>query len=193
MKSLAIIVNSRYGATREYAKWLQEKTNGDLIEFSHFRPRKVVDYEKVVYCAGIYSSGISHLSTLEHSMKVLKDKKVAVFCVGASPYVKDAFHSLYRRFFDGELKDVPAFYGRGAWNKDHLHFQDRTLCRLLEKKLEKKDPSLYLPWEKDFMSFYHQVCDWKDPSYLDPLIEWLSKGMYPTKEDYKKMMTLETF
>ncbi|MDO5712839.1 MAG: flavodoxin domain-containing protein [Tissierellia bacterium] len=190
---MAIIVNSRYGSTKKYAQWLQEKTKGDLIDFKDFRPRKLLDYSIIVFCAGVYTSGIANLSTLDRSMKVLKEKRVAVFCVGASPYVKEAFYSLYRKHFDGNLKDVPAFYGRGAWDRNKLKFKDRTLCRLLAKKLEKKDEKLYLPWEKDFISFYDKVCDWKDPKYLDPLLEWMEEDPYPTEEDYKNMMNLENF
>lgn len=73
----------------------------------------------------------------------------------------------------GDLKNIPLFYGRGAWNESKMKFIDRTLCRILQKSVAKKDPSTYEPWMKALMCAKGQNCDWTDKKYLVPLLEYL--------------------
>lgn len=191
MRPVAIIVNSKYGATEKYAKLLAEKTGGDLFDFKEFRPKKLKDYEFIIYCAGIYEGGIANLFTLERSMGALEGKKVAVFCVGASPYVEEEFRALYRKYFDGKLKDVPAFYGRGAWNAEKLSFKDRSLAKLTAGYLRRKEE--LSPWEEEYLSFYQGVRDWTDPRYLEPLLGWIKKESSPERAKRDRMIRLENF
>lgn len=50
------------------------------------------------------------------------------------------------------MKNVPTFYGRGAWDEEKMTFKDRTLCKMLQKAILKKDPNTYEPWMKALMS-----------------------------------------
>ena len=73
----------------------------------------------------------------------------------------------------GGLAEIPLFYGRGAWDEGGMTFKDRTLCRLLQKSVAKKDPSTYEPWMQALMCAAGQTCDWTDKAYLTPLLEFL--------------------
>ena len=54
-----------------------------------------------------------------------------------------------------------------------MKFMDRALCKMLQKSIEKKDPSTYEPWMKALVSAAGQSCDWTDKKYLEPLVEYL--------------------
>lgn len=190
MEKTAIIVNSKYGAAEVYGRWLAEETGGDLLPLSALRPRALEEYDNIIYCAGIYLSGIHRLGTLEKAMPALEGKKVAVFCVGASPFNPEGFRKLYRRFFDGDLKDVPAFYGRGRWDEEKMSFKDRSLCKLLGKSLKKKEH--LTSWEKEFLQFHGEKRDWTDKAYLKPLLEWLKRDPFSPEGD-EKMVTIDNF
>lgn len=104
-----------------------------------------------------------------------KEKKAAVFCVGASPYDEKAISEIKEHNLKADLKDIPLFYGRGAWDEESMSFTDRTLCKMLQKSVAKKDPSAYEPWMTALMCAVGQKCDWTDKKYLEPLIRYITE------------------
>ena len=71
-----------------------------------------------------------------------------------------------------ELKGIPVFYCRGAFDMNAMSFTDRTLCKMLRKAVAKKDPKDWELWEGALMECKEdEGCDWTDKSYLEPIIE----------------------
>lgn len=173
MNNGIILYQSKYGATKKYADWLAQKTNFTVIETAKAKIYNVSSHDCIILCGGIYASGIAGLSFLKKNYNALKDKKIAIFCVGASPYDEKAFEQLKAFNLKGGLKELPIFYGRGIWNENKMTFKDRTLCKLLQKSLAKKDPNTYEPWMKALMQSVGQTCDWTNQSYLTPLLNFL--------------------
>ena len=170
-----IMYQSRYGSTKKYAEWLSEKTGFDIIRTKEIKPDMLDKYDIIVLGGGVYASGVLGLSFLKKNISKLKGKKLAVFCVGASPYDEKAIAQAREVHFKDEMKSVPLFYCRGAWDEDKMSFGDRTLCRMLQKAVAKQDPATYEPWQSALMCAVGQKCDWTDEKYLEPLIEYLNK------------------
>lgn len=177
MKRGIIVYQSKYGAAKKYAEWLQDMTDFYCVERSRVIADEAAQYEIIIFCGGIYASGIAGLSFLKKNIVRLKNKKIAVLCVGASPYDESAFAQIKEHNMTGDLKDIPLFYGRGAWNESKMTFADRTLCKMLQKSVAKKDPSTYEPWMKALMCARGQKCDWTDKTYLMPLLDYLKEEM----------------
>lgn len=175
MKKGIILWKSKYGATEKYANWVAETTGYDCVKLSEAALQKAVQYEIIVICGGIYASGIAGLPLLKKHIAAWKGKKIAVFCVGASPYNEKAFQELKIHNMKDALCDIPLFYGRGAWDESIMTFKDRTLCKMLQKALSKKDPADYEPWMEACMSAVGQVRDWTDRKYLMPLLNYLEE------------------
>ena len=173
MKKGIIIYQSKYGATKKYVEWLQSMTDFQCAEVLKVTVNEVEQYDIVVLCGGIYASGIAGLSFLKKNISRIKDKKIAVLCVGASPFDESAFAQIKEHNLTGELREIPLFYGRGAWDESKMNFMDRTLCKMLQKSVAKKDPSTYEPWMKPLMCAAGQNCDWTDKKYLTPLMDYL--------------------
>lgn len=111
MKKGIIIYQSKYGATKKYAEWLQTMTDFYCIEVSKAMAGEVIQYETVVFCGGIYASGIAGLSFLKKNIEKFKNKKMAILCVGASPYDESTFTEIKEHNLTGDLKNIPLFYG----------------------------------------------------------------------------------
>jgi len=173
MKKGIILYQSKYGATKRYAQWLQKIIDFDCVETSKAEMRKVIQYKIIILCGGIYTSGIAGISFLKKNISKLKDKQIAILCVGASPYNENSLEEIKIRNLTDDLKGIPLFYGRGAWNESKMTFKDRALCKLLQKAVSKKDPDTYEPWMKALMCAAGQVHDWTDKEYLIPLLEYL--------------------
>lgn len=173
MKKGLIIYQSKYGATQKYAKWLQEATGYDCIRTKDASVEKAAQYKTIVLCGGKYASSIAGLSFLKKNFSRLRDKRIAIFCVGASAYDEKAFHEFKGHNLKNGLESIPLFYGRGAWDMDKMTFIDRTMCKLLQKSIAKKDPASYEPWMIGLMSAVGQREDWTDKQYLALLLEYL--------------------
>ena len=173
MKKGIILYQSKYGATKKYVDWLMESTNFDCIETSKANVEELQQYELIILCGGIYASGIAGLQFIRKNINKLNDKKIVIFCVGASPYDETAFNEVKSRNLREDLKEIPLFYGRGAWDEESMTFKDKTLCKMLQKAIAKKDPSTYEPWMKALMSAVGKKCDWTDKKYLKPLLEYI--------------------
>lgn len=168
-----ILYRSKYGATKKYVDMLRDELDCDVMES---RDHSKIDFEKyrwIIFAGGIYASGISGLDVLRKNYKCLKLRRVAVFCVGASPFDEQAILEIKNRNLQGDLTYIPVFYGRGIWNESEMNLIDRTLCKMLQKSIAKKDPNLHEPWMKALISAVGQNCDWTDPKYLIPLMEYI--------------------
>lgn len=166
-----ILYQSKYGATKRYADWLAEETGFDCIETKKAKIEDVRQYDTVILGGGIYASGIAGLSFLRKNISQLLEKKVVVFCCGASPYDETAFQQIVDHNLKDSLAGLPCFYCRGAWDMEHMSFTDRNLCKMLQKAVAKKNPDDYEIWEKALMEAGNQKCDWTDKSYLEPILE----------------------
>ena len=137
-----ILYTSKYGATKRYADWLAEDTSFDCIETKNAKIKDVVQYDTIILGGGIYASGISGLSFLKKNIDKLQNKKIIIFCDGASPYVEKAFQQVVSHNLKDALSGVPCFYCRGAWDMDAMSFGDKTLCKMLQKAVAKRLPRI---------------------------------------------------
>lgn len=176
MGKIAVLYQSKYGATKKYAQWLKEELACDLFETSKAKAEQLVQYETIILGGGIYGTGIAGIGFLKKNIGALKGKRIAAFGVGASPYHEDMVSEIRRRNMKDELADLPCFYCRGAWNEEGMSFKDRALCGMLKKAVAKKDPSTYEPWMKALMEATGSKQDWTDKKYLSPLLDYIKQA-----------------
>lgn len=182
MKNGVILYQSKYGATKKYAEWIVEATGFDCIRTKEADINKVAKYDAIILAGGIYASGIAGISFLKKNISTLKNKKIAVFCVGASPYDEGALSQIREHNFKVELQGIPCYYGRGMWNEEKMSFIDRTLCKMLQKAVAKQEPDTFEPWQKALMDSIGEKSDWTDREYLKPLWEWIEADVSALKE-----------
>ena len=103
-----ILYRSKYGATKKYAEWLMELTD-DCAELPNISLSEVKEYETILLCGGVYASGVAGISFLKKNLEALKDKKIVVFCVGASPYDAKALNELQVFNTKGKMNNIPFF------------------------------------------------------------------------------------
>ena len=168
-----ILFQSKYGATKRYAQWLAESTGFSCVETKKADIRQVALCDVIILGGGVYASGIAGLSFLRKHYVKLRDKKIVIFCVGASPYDVSAISQIARHNLKEDLKEIPFFYCRGAWDEESMGFTDRTLCKMLQKAVEKQDPSTFEPWMTALLSSAGQKCDWTDKLFLSPILHEL--------------------
>lgn len=170
-----ILYKTKYETSKVYAQRLSEMTGFIVCDLKKVKLNDILNYDIIILGGGVYASGISGLSFLKKNISVLKGKKIAVFCCGASPYDEQFLLKAKDYNTKGKLKNIPLFYCRGKWDMEKMSFLDKTLCKMLKKSVSKKDPSQYEVWEKALIETGENSCDWTDKKYLDPIIMWLKK------------------
>ncbi len=168
-----ILYQSNYGSTEKYARWLSEATGFELMETRRADIAAVEGYDTVILGGGVYASGILGLSFLKKNIDRLQGKKLAVFCVCASPYDEKFAAELRQLHFKDKMSGIPVFHCRGAWDMEKMTFMHRTLCKMLQKAVAKKDPSQLESWEQALVEAGSSRCDWTDKSYLEPLLAFI--------------------
>ena len=170
-----ILYQSKYGATKKYADWLVEETGYDCIETKDAKVANLQNYDVIILGGGVYASGIAGLQFIKKNIGRLGNKKIVVFAVGASPYDEKAIMQIRKMHFKDELRNIPLFYCRGAWDEEKMKFTDRTLCKMLQKVVAKQNPDEYEPWQKALMCAAGQKCDWTDKAYLGELLKYIEE------------------
>ena len=125
--------------SQKYAHWLAEETGFDCVETNKAKTSQLQQYDTVILGGGIYASGILGLPFLKRNMNQLKGKKVAVFCVGASPYTEEAFQQIYSHNFKGELSGIRCFYCRGP-DLSAMSFRQDTMHNAAEGCVQRSLP-----------------------------------------------------
>lgn len=165
-----ILYKSKYGAIKKYANWLSEETGYPIVETTKAKINEIQKYDVILLGGGIYASGIAGLSFLKKHIDDLQNKKIIVFCAGASPYEERAIQTVVEHNMKDKLSEIPCIYCRGAWDMDAMNMVDRNLCKLLRKSVAKKDPSDYEVWEQALMEAGDESCDWTDKKYIEPIL-----------------------
>ena len=167
-----IIYKSKYGAAKKYAEWISEATGFPCVTTKEADMNKVSECDVVIVGGGVYASGISCIPFLKKNIGKLKGKKVLVYTCAASPYDKKFYDALIDMNMKDELKGIPVFYCRGAFDLKAMTFADRTLCKMLRKAVAKKDPKDWELWENALMECKEdEGCDWTDKAYIEPIIK----------------------
>lgn len=168
-----ILYKSKYGTTEKYAQWLSEATGFEMLETVKATVAALKDYDTIILGGGIYAHGIAGIAFLKKNFQALKDKKLIVFCDGASPFEQKAFDEIRKLNMKDELADIPLFYCRGTFDLKSMTFIDRKLCQMLQKAVAKKEPDKLEVWEKALMEAGNQRGDWTDKAYLEPILKEL--------------------
>lgn len=168
-----ILYQSKYGATKKYAQWLSGETGFPILETKKAKMEDIRQFDTIILGGGVYASGVAGLSFLKKNMAALQGRKIMVFFVGASPYDETDFQAVVQHNMKDALRDIPCFYCRGAFDMDAMTVVDRSLCRMLQKAVEKKKPEELENWEKALMAAKDESCDWTDRKYLQPILQKL--------------------
>lgn len=152
-----------------------QKNNLECRDLNKIKVSDLKDYEIVVFCGGVYASGISYKKFLNKNYNKIKDKEIILFFNGASPFDEATLKNTIKNNFISELTTKPIYYCRARWNLDKMSFIDKTLCKMLIKMVSKKESKDLQPWKQALMEVNGKNCDWTDEKYIVPLIDYVLK------------------
>ncbi len=171
---IAVVYKSKYGSTRRYAEWIAEEVNADLFERSQVSLDDLFKYGTIIYGGSLHAAGIMGISFLKKDFDSIKDKKVIVFSVGASPAHPEALEDVKNSNFTDQMKErVHYFHLRGGFDFSKLNVIDKFLMFLMKKKIEMKKGELSGD-EKGMLECFDHPADWTDKEAIMPIIKCIS-------------------
>ena len=170
MSRIAVVYRSKSGFTETYAKWIAEATGADLLKGGQTKAEDLMRYDTIVYGGGLYAVGINGIGLITKNYAVLKDKKLVVFSLGASPVRPEIYEEVKNRNFTEEQQQtIDFFLLRGGFDKNRLTAADRILMQIMKLRLQrKKNPT---PDEKGMLNAYSHPVDFTDRSKIQPILD----------------------
>ena len=170
MKAL-VIYTSQTGFTKRYAGWLAEELGGEavsLIDIKKASDDRFAAYDTIVYGGWANAGKVVGSDWFLKKAPAWRDKKLALFCVGAAKEGDQNMKNALDRLLDSEQKKyIGAFYLPGGLDYAKLKAGSKLLMKAYASMLKKK------PETKEYGEMISQSFDASDKKYLAPLIKYL--------------------
>jgi len=167
-----VIYKTKYGSAKQYAQWIAEELGADLFENSEISVSKMAEYDTIIYGGSLYAVGILGISLIKQNFDRLKNKKVIVFSVGASPAHEKAMNHIKDHNFTPEMKEkVKYFHLRGAFDYNKLNPLHKFMMWLMKKMIERKKPENRTKDETGLLDSFSEPTDFKSKENIIPIVE----------------------
>jgi len=134
MKNVLVLYNSKTGFSKQYAQWIAEDLDCDLLNFRDFNKASLDNYKLILYGAGLFAGQIRGIGKVKRLMKAFPKKTCLVFATGATPD-KEAYQELIFKsnFRDGEPRPSRFFYLLAGINYEKMNLFDRLLMKIVTR------------------------------------------------------------
>lgn len=169
-KNMVIVYRSKTGFTKNYAEWLAEELKCDLLEGSKVKAADLLPYQTIIYGGGLYAIGINGIKLITGNFSILKDKKLIVYCVGATPVRSETTEEVRRMNLPKEQRDrIHFFYLRGGFDYSRLSPFNKLLMTLMKLKLKAiKNPDADA---RGMLASYSHPLDFTNKKHIAPIVE----------------------
>lgn len=172
MKTI-VIYNSQTGFTKKYAQWIAEKADAQCVELSVAKKMELDGFDTIVFGGWAFAGSISKLKWFKNNIEKWQGKKLAVFCVGASPMENpDIEVDLPKNFTAEELKVLKWFYLPGGLNYEKMPAISKAMMKMLANSLKAKKNKT----EKDIAQaeMISSSYDISDIRYIEPILDYIN-------------------
>jgi menaquinone-dependent protoporphyrinogen IX oxidase len=171
-EKIVVVYRSKTGFTKNYASWLAKRLNCTLLTGEKVSIKDLSDYDTIIYGSGLYASGISGIKLITKNFDQLKNKRLIVFAVGASPNHKGVKEELIKTNIPVNQQDKIEFhYLRGGFDYGRLSPFYKVLMKL--KKLQLKNMKNPDADTKGMLASYDHPLDFTNEKHLEPIINSL--------------------
>lgn len=174
MKTI-IIYSSQTGFTKQYATWLAEDLGAELLTIAQAKKKSeeyFADADAIIYGGWTMGGRVVKSEWFKSHIPSWKDKKLAVFCVGASPNEFSGVEaSLANILTEEEKKYAKAFYCQGGLAYDRMKFPYKQLMKAFSSMMRKKKDATQD--EKDMAEMISKSYDIADKKYIQPVVDYI--------------------
>jgi menaquinone-dependent protoporphyrinogen IX oxidase len=170
VKNIKVLIayQSKYGSTKQYAEWIHQKINGDLVHIENGDKPDLAEYDIIIIGGYVRTGNIVIAPFIKDHWSVIKGKKVILFTTSGTPPQHPKIQSIYEKSLPEEIrKEIKYFPLHGRISGKDLTFFDKFLITI--GKLMEQDETLKKDMGKDF--------DGVQRENLLPLLEYLEEEL----------------
>lgn len=151
-----VIFNSTNGATMQYAKWISDELNCDVVPYSRKTLAYASLYRNVIYGGWVRDSEITRLVMLRQNEANfdLRSKNVIIFGVGIGPCDNESYLNLVRERNSLLDTDKNFFMLPGRFDKDKLKASSAFSFKAMKNMTEGLDDEAKRIMEERFENGY---------------------------------------
>lgn len=168
MENIAVLYQSRYGATEKYANWISEELGCPKFEISHVKVSELKKYDKLIVAGGLYAGKINGFKFVRKHYDELKDKEIIVIAVGVTPYSEDTIKAVRAMNLKELFEHTPIFLCPGAWDISKMNFRHKLVCKMMRAVMKAKSKDEGKNVEED------EVKDLTTKDALVPVYEYIN-------------------
>ena len=174
MKAL-VVYTSQTGFTKRYAEWIMKRLQADILDVRDAKKKKkdyFDSYDAIIYGGWVMAGKVSQSKWFLGKAPAWKEKKLAVFVVGASPMdAPDVEVSMKKILSDEQRGYIRAFYCQGGLDYDKMSKPSKMAMKMLVSMLNKKKD----PTEKDkaMVEMISHSYDISDEKFIEPIVEYV--------------------
>ena len=172
-----IVYSSQTGFTKRYTEWLAKKINAETmsIKDAYKKNDSYFDtYDAIIYGSWVAVEKIHKADWFTKRIGKWKNKKLAMFCVGASPASYSGVNTLLNRALtDEQKKFVKVFYCEGGIDYDKMSLGSKVLMKTFAAMLRSKKNKT--PDEAAMAEHVSKSCDCTDPRFIEPIAAYISQ------------------
>lgn len=169
-KKTVVIYRSKSGFTKNYAQWIAEELQCDLLQGENVKASDLSPYDTIIYGGGMYAIGINGIKLITKNFDNLQNKKLIVFSVGASPVRSETTEEIKNANIPAEQQEsIQFFYLRGGFDYSRLTRLNKILMTLMKMKLKRvKNPDADT---KGMLASYTHPLDFTNKKYIEPIVK----------------------
>ena len=168
---IAVVYQSKYGSTKQYATWLSEELNATLLERKSVKPQELLAYDLVIYGGGLYASGIAGVDLVTKN----PCNKLIIFTVGAANPVTTDYSEIINKNIPQQLQSkCKIFHLRGMLDYEKLNLVHRGMMAMMKKMtVDKKANEEFSDEDNAFVDTYGKKADFTDKAAIKPIVDYV--------------------
>ena len=174
-----VLYGSKYGSTKQYAEWIAEELNADLLDVNDANLQNIKNYDTIIYGGAVYAGGITGINFIVKNYDQLKNAKLVIFTCGiADPSIdinkENLIKNVLKKFPKASADEFALFHLRGAMDYSKMSFLHKTMMSALVKKIKNK--SSLTDEERGILDTYGKTVDFVDKSTIWPIIRYTKEN-----------------
>lgn len=167
-----VIYNSQTGFTKRYAGWIAKAAGADCFALSDVKEKSLSEYEAIIFGGWAFGGSIHKIGWFKNNLDKWTDKRLIVFCVGASPIENpEVAKALSQNFNELKLKNVKLFYCPGGLNYEKMPLPSKLMMKMFIKTLKAKKEKT--KQEREMINMLSKSYDISDKKYIEPILQCL--------------------
>lgn len=180
MNKTAVVFESKYGSTRQYAVWIAEALQAELYERKKVTPIDLTSYDCIVYGGGLYAGGVAGIDFLVKCMGAFPKKKFVLFTCGLADTqnetnIRHIRDNINKALTGAMQQTVQIFHLRGAIDYSKLSVLHKGMMAMMHHMVVKKNSHPAYEERAEFLQTYGKTVSFASQESIAPIIKYIQE------------------